>query len=372
MKYYSYDDKNSIINLSNSILKHFGVTPFHSTIGKIDKILENKDKVCLILLDGNGEAIQERTLNKDDSLRTHQKLLVSSTFPPTTVAATNGLLTGKYPCETGWIGWTTYIKRLDQVVEMFTSKDYITKKIVTPKNICYGLYPVKNINELIKEKKPNIFAESIYFLDDKARTSLTNPEDLFAEASKKLCSFDKGFLYVYSMEPDHSLHTYGSNSQIVKDLCFRLNNHVEKLASENKDTLFIVLADHSHILVNPIYLDDYPEFFECLERCFAIEARTAAFKVKNGMENQFVEQYKKNFSNDFSLVDAKDAIKQHLFGHGKNFDDIKDVLGDYILIATSDKYFIYKHTKENHPPFVSTHGGGTKEENIISVSIYNE
>src|SRR5574344_1435340 len=165
MKFYSYNKDTSIVNFSNSILKRFGVKPFHNTIPEIDTLIKNKKKICVVLLDGNGEAIQNRTLNKDDSIIKNRYMLMSSTFPPTTVAATTALLSGKYPCETGWIGWTTYVDGLNQVVEMFTSRDYITKKKVSINNVCFGLYPFKSIFELIKEKNPTVTTDQVRFLD---------------------------------------------------------------------------------------------------------------------------------------------------------------------------------------------------------------
>lgn len=37
-----WDYEKSIMNLSNSILKYFGIKPFHNTLPTVDKILEKK------------------------------------------------------------------------------------------------------------------------------------------------------------------------------------------------------------------------------------------------------------------------------------------------------------------------------------------
>ena len=39
------DYANSIVNFSNSLLKHFGVTTFHSTIKKIDEVLKQNHEM---------------------------------------------------------------------------------------------------------------------------------------------------------------------------------------------------------------------------------------------------------------------------------------------------------------------------------------
>lgn len=371
MKFYSYNKDTSIVNFSNSILKRFGVKPFHNTIPEIDTLIKNKKKICVVLLDGNGEAIQNRTLNKDDSIIKNRYMLMSSTFPPTTVAATTALLSGKYPCETGWIGWTTYVDGLNQVVEMFTSRDYITKKKVSINNVCFGLYPFKSIFELIKEKNPTVTTDQVRFLDTDP-SDAQSVDELFIRTDAAIKNMNEGFIYCYSMEPDHSLHAYGSASQTVKNLAKKLNDKMQELADNNPDTLFFTIADHSHILVQPIYCSDFPDFFETLDRCFVVEARAAAFKVKPGKEKEFIQCYKKYFKNDFVLVTKKYILKKHLFGFGENFNGFENILGDFMLIATKNKYFVYNHSRDNHEPFISTHAGGTKEENIIAISVYNK
>ena len=371
MKFYSYDRHTSIVNFSNSILKKYNVTPFHETIEEIDALTKNKKKLCLVLLDGDGEAIQDATLSKKSNLISHRFMNMSSTFPPTTVAATNSLLSGKYPNETGWIGWTTYVEGLNEVVEMFTSKDYVTKKLVSINNVCKGLYPYKTIFELIKEKNPKLSVESVFMLDHGS----DNPHtvgDFFAKTDEKLSNMLEGFLYAYCLEPDASLHEYGEDSEQVKTLCNRLDDEVGKLAEKHTDTLFLVIADHAHIKVTPIYCSDYPDFYETLETCFLIEARAASFRIKKGMEKQFLSCYKKYFKKSFALISKKQILKSHLFGYGKNFKDFENILGQYMLIATTDKYFIFNRENEKHEPFVSTHAGGTKRENIISISIFNK
>ena len=47
MKNYN---RHNLVTFSNSILKHFGVEPFHETEEAIDKALKGHKKVALILL----------------------------------------------------------------------------------------------------------------------------------------------------------------------------------------------------------------------------------------------------------------------------------------------------------------------------------
>ena len=54
MKVYN---ENSLVNLSNSILKHFCVETFHNTIPEIDELLKGHKKVVAVLFDGMGQNI---------------------------------------------------------------------------------------------------------------------------------------------------------------------------------------------------------------------------------------------------------------------------------------------------------------------------
>ena len=52
---------NSLVNLSNSILKKFSCQTFHNSNDEIDRILNSKgNQVCLILLDGFGKFVMEK------------------------------------------------------------------------------------------------------------------------------------------------------------------------------------------------------------------------------------------------------------------------------------------------------------------------
>ena len=54
MKVYN---ENSLVNLSNSILKHFHAETFHDSIPEIDEKLKGHKKVVAVLFDGMGRNI---------------------------------------------------------------------------------------------------------------------------------------------------------------------------------------------------------------------------------------------------------------------------------------------------------------------------
>ena len=119
-------NKNSLVNLSNSILKHFGAESFHESIPEIDTLLKGHKIVVAVLFDVMGQNIFRKHLKEDSLIRSHYVTTNNSTYPPTTAAATTAFLTGKYPIETGWLGWTEYFKEYDRNVILFKNVDYNT------------------------------------------------------------------------------------------------------------------------------------------------------------------------------------------------------------------------------------------------------
>ena len=117
------DYNRCLVNLSQSILKHFGVETSANTLPEVDAMLEKGYRnVVVLLLDGMGVETMERILDKDGPFRRNLKLSYSSVFPPTTVAATTSLLSGKMPSSHGWLGWDNYYPELDRNVTVFLNK----------------------------------------------------------------------------------------------------------------------------------------------------------------------------------------------------------------------------------------------------------
>ena len=122
IEYPNYN--KSLVSLASSILSFYGVdNPGHPSLPQIDSLLAQKKprNIVLMLFDGFGYNIMKRNLPADSFLARHIVMSFSSTFPPTTVAATTALRSGKTPIETGWLGWFSYYKEINEVVTTFTS-----------------------------------------------------------------------------------------------------------------------------------------------------------------------------------------------------------------------------------------------------------
>ncbi len=125
------DYTDSILNLSNSILKYYGIEPFHETHPGADYLLsKNFPHVVVILLDGLGMNILERNLTYRDFLRRNLYSDYSSVFPPTTTSSTTTFLSGLSPVEHGWLGWDVYFKQEDKIKELVSILNQRVEKII--------------------------------------------------------------------------------------------------------------------------------------------------------------------------------------------------------------------------------------------------
>ena len=369
------DNKRTIVNFSNSILKHFGVEPFHNTIPEIDEVLKGHKKVVVLLFDGFGQYIQDKNYKCCKTIIKNRLTTIRSTFPPTTVAATTGCQTGRFPIESAWMSWIQYIPDLKINIEVFKNKDPLTREVLQPDdNLIFDEYSprmsiINKINE-IKGKTIAFDMESIY-------GSFKGPKYLTIarwQLNKLLRQHkDEFFMYYYFESPDHEMHRYGTTSRQTRFTIRRIEAFTKKIAKQNKDTLFLVISDHGLIDCTYFDLHDYPDFISLLdeEKPLSFEKRSQTFFVKKGNEKKFEELFKKYFGEHFELYTKQEVWDKKLYGEGDK-NPLADIfLGDYLAVS-KDTYCFLDHRIENPFLMKSAHAGGTEEEMQIAVSAFNK
>ncbi len=95
------------------------------------------------------------------------------------------------------------------------------------------------------------------------------------------------YIYAYWNQPDGLLHTYGCGSKEAHECIVSLEQQVAELAAELEDSLIVVTADHGHIDTNYVYIQDYPELFNCLVRKPSLEPRVLNLFIKDGKMDFF-------------------------------------------------------------------------------------
>lgn len=177
----------------------------------------------------------------------------------------------------------------------------------------------------------------------------------------------KKYIYAYYAQPDGKMHEFGCYSNPAKAIIRNINQEIEKLSSKLKDTIIIVIADHGHINVENIYLKDYPRIKECLLRTTSVEPRTINFFIKENKKYIFKNLFNESFSEDFDLYEKEEIIKSQIFGTGKENKIFKDLIGDYIAIAKTNKTLLNNDDDE----LKSQHSGYTDDEIYVPLIVIN-
>lgn len=81
------------------------------------------------------------------------------------------------------------------------------------------------------------------------------------------------------------------------------------------------------------------------------------------MEEQFVNEFNRKFSDNFMLLTKEEVLKKKLFGEVREHEAFRDMLGDYLAVATG-ALCIY-NTREEADFFIGAHAGLTEEEMTI-------
>lgn len=365
MNHFFFDKSNSLVQISNSILKHFTGSSFHDTSKELDEVFAKKQytKVSLMLFDGLGKSIRELHLNEKDFLRRKKAFTINSVFPPTTVAATTAVCSGKYPIETGWLGWRQYFKSHNLVVDMFTNANSVTHEKV-PGPVLSKLYcDYTPIWDIISKHK--VYSTSLYPypIDPLGPKSL---DEFFACADRLLKKEDSHFYYMYYPEPDSTMHMKGINSPLVRRLCKEINKNLAKLAKDNKDNLIIVLSDHSMVDTKYFNIYEHEDFSKMLKTINTLDARSCFFNVKEEYLDLFADTFNKYYKDYFVLKTKKEVLEEKWFGEGTPHPLFEDFLGDFLATSISGYGFTYEDF-----PLVANHAGSLEEESLIDVSILN-
>lgn len=358
---------DTLVNFANSILKHYGAETFHPGIEKIDKALKGKTKVAVFLFDGLGSYVLGCHTKKAKFMLSHGYTTIFSVNPPTTAAATTSLLTGKFPIETGWIGWAPLQKEFGVPVELFTGRNHLNGKPLEKSWSMYEKCPITSFDKLLSEKGVKA-AKKFYIKKENGK-----PFKLSEMLNDATSFFKNGgeFLYSYWTEPDHTIHEKGVYSKKVGRIVGQINSMVASFAESNPDVLLFTIADHGLIDVENLDIAPYEDVVSHLRYPLSNEGRCVCFFVKEGEEKVFEENFKKHFP-DFALYSKKEILESKYFGEGQPNPVALEEIGDFVAVSTGNR--IMRNSKEiegDGDLNLAHHAGGCMEEKEILVGAYN-
>ena len=358
---------NSILNVTNSILKYYNAPTKYPSLDILDQELSvGYNHIIYILLDGMGVNLIKEHLSNEDALYKYMKTSITSVFPPTTVAATDTVLSGLPPISNGHIGWTQYFKEEDLDLVVFQNHDYYTGE-KPDEDLREKYLKFKKIYDQIKEASPHI--ETTEFFPSFREGGSKSFDEQIERVLIKTHNTDYSFNYVYWIEPDLTEHQYGIHSKEVKQLMIDLNNSFEELIENiTNDTIVITIADHGLTDIVEIPLNKQEDILSLLRRKPSIEPRATAFFVKNDKQKEFEELFHKYYDNEFTLYTKEEFLATNLLGVGEKHPLVDQFLGDYMAISKGKGMFIFSKSKD----YIAHHAGLTEDEMMVPLIIYNK
>ncbi len=362
------DYTNSIVNLSNSILKHFGAPTLHNSIKEIDDKLLGKKKVIVFLFDGMGKTPLEKNLKNNSFFRSHIIHTMYSTFPATTVASTNSFLSGQTPIEHGWLAWTLYFKDINKNVNVFPNVVEETGESLGEDNLMRQKCPYEDIASLINKANNKDIARIIMgYPVNKTDKKVRHLRPFIKHSYIETMKSDESFTYAYWVDPDMSMHKKGVTSLDVKRRIKYIERLIKKYSSKYDDIATLVIADHGMIDVKFNNMNDHKDLVNMFSQPISMEKRSINFFIKDEYKDEFPKLFTKYYGKHYEIFSTKEALEKEFFGDGKPHKMIKEFLGDYIAIAKEG--FSLECSKETHPKvkFLGHHAGGSLDELLISV-----
>lgn len=336
------DYENSILNLINSILRHYEVETKYKGLKQLENYLQkNYKNIVLIILDGMGYNILKDN-SPDGFFMKNNKSIITSVCPSTTTAAMTTYYSGKPPIETGWISMSQYYKEHGRQIETLRERYTHTHEKLNNDNFdIIKLMDYKTVYEQIEEMGIKAYEINPENCKIRSKRKLTaNTVEIACETIKKLCANDeKKFILTYNDNPDVLLHKNGCNSIEVNEFIKNAENCIEKLCEILKDTntLVLVSADHGHRDIGKIYnILELQDIQECMIMPPSFESRAVTFWIKENKKKEFEEIFKEKFENEFILFTKEEFLEKKLLGEGNQHKKIDDFIGNYVAIAISD------------------------------------
>jgi len=368
-----FENINTIVNLANSILKHYGADTFHNTIPKVDEVLKDHKKVVVMLFDGMGNALIKKHLKENGFVRRHYLHTMEATFPPTTVASTNGFLSAKFPIENGWFGWRQYFDEYQTPIKVFLNQDCNTGAIIRNRNnsILMEKCPYNSICKLIEKASPMTKAYDMKWAkagDPEGNKTLIGGARRLSKALKH----ENCFVYFYWGNPDHLIHEKGTGSYLVKLMMRHIEAFIKHMVKKHPDTLFLTIADHGLTNTSFIHIYEHSDLVSCFKKEPTFEGRATNFFINDGDKKRFEDLFDKYYGDKFILLNKDEYLSKHVFGSGDLLRSAESFLGDYLAIAISDQSFMLDKAIEKKMKLKAHHAGFTKEEMLIDISIFNQ
>ena len=377
-------EKLSLVNVSNSILAHFGCKTLHPTYPFEELapgLFENIDKVIIFLIDALGLHSLKKILQKEELFNQKNILYATSVFPTTTSAAISSLLTASTPVEHGILGYILYLKELGALVNMielssptlgkvssnFSSKEILFSETIFEKILNVG---VKGCVLTSKNIRGSGFSNLIH--TGASVRSYQSFGDLFSKLREMLQEDGKVFGFVYWGLLDSIGHKMGVDSQAFESELYWLLKMIreEVIPAIGNDTLLMIMGDHGQIATpweNEIWWswkDEISSFFTVPPG-----GEMRMMHIYTRQSREVIEYIQKTYTNQTMVLTKDQIIQMGLFGNSCSKKESLERIGDVVLIARSNYSFYFKFTGREES-LRSKHGGLSLDELVVPLVVF--
>lgn len=372
----------SIVNLMASIKKALGGKSDYESLEGFD-ISGISKNIVLIIIDGLGYDYLTK-YGKNSFLYKNLRRKMTSVFPSTTVSAMTTYSTGLAPQQHALTGWFMYLKEIGavSVILPFTTRAG-DLKLWKGKIKFKDIYNEKSFFEDLKttsitiKHKDYIDSEYSHLVDKGAKKlSFSNLNGFFRQINKALyINKNRKFVFAYWAKLDSLCHEKGTDSRDVKKHFDELDKKIKILAksSKNKNITIIISADHGLIDTKEedriIELKNHPRFVETLTMPLSGEPRVAYCYVRPQKIKQFESYVKTEFKKCCEMYKSTDLIEDNYFGLFEPNEELKERIGDYVLIMKENYIMKDLVLGEEQNIFIGNHGGVSKEEMFVPLVI---
>ena len=385
-------EKYSLANLASTIANHFHKSnkrapPINDE--PVKEVLEDSETIVFFLLDGLGNQLVN-ALSRDQALKrilnSNHYARITTVFPSTTTTALASANTGLLPEQHGIIGHTMYLRKLGVVASLISFSpvaDALRGTLLSgglnPRELMQG-------NTIYEEISEEGISSAVLTKNHYGHSGLTQmihsgaeivtynvASDMLVLLRRLLQAGKHRLIFAYWDAIDIAAHAYGAGEDEVlaevRSFFFLLQTELfkrlgRKLANRIS---FFVTGDHGHVTVKSesrVIANNYPELLANLQIPPAGDSRASFIKTTSRGDEK-VQKFFNRFRNKLELIPTDQAIEEGFFGAGKMDKEIREALGNYLILSKKSNAFIYSYRRRDDFDMIGYHGGMGEDEMLI-------
>lgn len=376
----SYDG-GSIANIAASVLVGLGLPIPDQLLPPLSadvlepELLAGSDTIVLIVLDAYGSAARQRgmhVLGECGSGRFVEQQ-ITSVFPSTTAAALTSLQVGVAPGTHGLAGYTLHIPSANRLMNMVTFKPVDAANSTAELVDLQTFLPIPTLYDVVRHAG----AESVVVSHREYRRSpltMVHSGETPYRGHRTLAEFVhllrlealrpsnvKRFIFGYWAGIDMLAHTWGPDSDVCQTEIALVEHALQHeflkpLASAANNLAVIVTADHGQVSVpdtDALPLHRLVADTGGWSRLPTGERRAVGVGFSCPAQRQRVQD---SVASRGVLLDIDEAISHGLYGPPPLHPELRERIGDALLLARDGASFPFRPLKDGAEPSLGAHG----------------